>query len=152
MPDFEELSEAEYRQATMTKRELRRDALYDYAVAHPEGFTAPQAMADLELTGKQADIAVRDVRLMLGSDEINLVCDPQGSRDPWLYRLVGDMDGAAPWIANRERDMMSRLQTVRAVASSIVHATDGRSLGGRRAAKVRRTITRLIEDLEESQT
>lgn len=83
------------------------------------------------------------------ADTINLICTPQGSREPWLYELVGTYEDAAPWSQNRVGDLETRLVTIHSVASTLVNATDGRTVGGRKARKIRRTITRLIEDLAD---
>jgi hypothetical protein len=90
------------------------------------------------------------LRLLLGNDDqINLVCDPQGTGQPWLYRLIGDVDGARSWVANRLRDSETRIGTIRAICSSLVSATDGRSADGRRARIMDKGLTRILEDLAE---
>ena len=136
----------------MSVREYRMNAMYDFAVEQPEGFTVEEAMAALDLTHAQANKAIRDVRLTFADDEINLVCDPQGRGDRWLYRLVGTIEAGSPWVANRNRDLDSRLHTIYAVSTSLARAADGRTVIGRRAKRVQLVIGRLIEDLAEIAT
>jgi hypothetical protein len=125
--------------------------LFDYAVSKPEGFTKDDVMEDLNWDRGTFSHASRALRIMLGSDdEVNLVCTPQGKGQPWLYQLTGQLgDDAKLWISNRLTDCESRVQTVRAITSSIVSATDGRSTDGRRARLMQRSMTRLTEDLAE---
>lgn len=146
---FDEISPDEYRVLTLSKRELRRDALYDLAADRPDGFTVTDVHQELGWPYGHIRMAIRDLRLLMEDDTISLVCDPQGKGERWLYRLVGTLEEGSPWIANRERDMLSRLQTVHAVASSIVNATDGRTITGRKAALTKRIVGRLLEDLSD---
>ena len=50
----------------------RAGTLFDYAVEQPEGFTVPDACQHFEWSRSQFTRAVRALRLILGSDEINL--------------------------------------------------------------------------------
>lgn len=134
----------------MSARELRRDELFDAAVAIPAGFTVDDIRASHGWSHAQVNIAIRDLRVFLGDtgDTINLVCDPQGNRDRWLYRLVGNLDDVRAWSANRVRDAEGRVRTMQAVMTSIVAATDGRTIPGRKARLMHRSFTRLVEDLD----
>lgn len=124
--------------------------LFDFAVLHPEGFTNEEALAELGLKHiTTLNRVIRRLRLILGTDEINLVCDPQGQRERWLYRLIGTIDLGSPWIRNRLRDLEARLETQHSVARSLVNATDGRSIEGRKARLCAKTLGRLREDLAE---
>lgn len=135
----------------MDRYDIWAGELFDFAVSRPEGFTNVEAMAELEIK-RLSDFnrSARRLRITLGEDdEINLVCDPQGSGEKWLYRLVGNLEEAGPWVANRLRDMEARLETQHGVAKSVVTATDGRSVEGRKARLFAKVYSRLREDLEE---
>lgn len=132
----------------MDARSRRAALLFDFAVSKPNGFTLEDIEREFSWDRKTFFVAVRQLRTaMQGDDEINLVCNPRGSRQTWLYRLVGNYTDAKPWMSNRMGDMERRLETVQGVASSIKNATDGRSKEGRKARKVLRTVSYLIEEL-----
>lgn len=125
------------------------EALYDYAVAQPEGFTNVDFMAEHGVTLADFNTAVNKLRALLADDTITLICDPGEARSPWTYRLVGKVDEGSPWVQNRLRDAESRFVTMAHVATSLVNATDGRSADGRRARLIHKSLTRLKEDLDE---
>lgn len=134
----------------MSTRTERVGALFDLLAGEPDGLTVTDMRCALGCGVTATEQAIRDLRLTLGdSDSINVVCDPQGQGEEWRYRLVGDLDGNRRWIANRLGDTESRLRTMRAVATSLVAATDGRTLDGRRARLIDKALRRLVEDLEE---
>lgn len=137
---------------SLSPRDIRRDMLFDYAVEHPDGFTKADAMNDLEWGSwpKTFNDAVRDLRVMMGdSDSINLIADPQGSGEQWLYRLVGTVDEGREWVTNRVGDVEGRIRTLQAVVASAVSGSDGRSIEGRKARILHRGISRIVEDLDE---
>ena len=124
--------------------------LFDYLADQPEGVTIDDIAAELGVVYSRARKIVRKLRLLLGeTDQINLVCDPAGASERWIYRLVGNLEAARPWIDTRLRDLEARLETSRAVAKSLISATDGRTNDGKRVRKIERALTRLLEDLEE---
>lgn len=125
----------------------RAGLLFDYAVVHPDGFTNVEAMEDLEWSLRYFNEAVRDLRLILAGDSINLIADPAGEREPWIYRLVGTFTDARAWSSNRLRDMEARLETIQAVAFSIVGSTDGRTTDGRKAKLIVAVVGALREQL-----
>jgi hypothetical protein len=126
--------------------------LFDYAVAHPNGFTKDDIEADLGWEPATTQWVARNLRLTFADDDINLVCEPQGQGERWLYKLVGNPDDARIWATNRTADLESRLRTMAAVASSLENATDGRTVEGRKARKIHRSLARLVEDLEDITT
>ena len=125
--------------------------LFDYAVAHAEGFTYQDVERDLKWRRNEFGKVANRLRAMLGNDDrINLICEPQQtSSDPWIYKLVGNLQAAQPWNGNRIGDCESRIMTMHAVLSSIVSGSDGRTKEGRRARIMHRALGRLIEDLAE---
>lgn len=132
-------------------RDARRDELFDLAVASSDGFTVDDVIARYGWRHDQVNEAVRDLRRFLGDvgDTINLPCDPQGKGERWVYRLVGDLDSVRAWAANRVIDAESRVRTMEAVLSSMVAATDGRTIAGRKARIMQRALHRLVEDLDD---
>lgn len=126
--------------------------LFDYAVEHADGFTYRDVEADLGWPRSYFTKIHRKLRLLLGNDdEIVLVCDPQGRREPWRYRLVGGskIEDAVVWQGNRIRDSAARIVTQCAATAAQVRATDGRTNDGRRARIMHRGLTRIQEDLAE---
>lgn len=131
------------------RSEQLRDELFDLAVAHPDGFTVDDIKRQLSIPHKKANIAIRELRKFLGEfDDINLVCDPQGSGERWAYRLAGTLDDMRPWVVGRINDADSRLRTIQAMMSTVVRSTHGNSIEGRRARVIERALGRLVEDLD----
>jgi len=130
-------------------RARRRDDLILLMIAQQSGQTVDDMMVALGCDHPQVNEAIRDVRLWLGDfDEVNLICDPQGTGQRWLYRLVGTLDEMRPWAANRVADSASRIRTMASMLASVVSATDGRSIEGRKARVMERSLRRLVEDLD----
>ena len=123
--------------------------LFDYAVAHPDGFTYVDVENDLGWDRGLFSWVARNLRAEFADDSVNLICEPQGQYEPWLYRLVGTADDARIWSTNRIADLEGRLHTMASVSESVKNATDGRTTEGRKARKINRTLVRLIEDLED---
>jgi len=131
----------------MNRHELA-GVIYDYAVAHPEGFEKLQACEDLGVRPDEFQKAVQVLRDICADDEITLICDPQSKWEGWRYRLTGRFDEARGWITNRIKDLERRLLTVEHLAASLVKATDGRSLIGRKARHIHLSVKHLREQLE----
>jgi hypothetical protein len=123
-------------------------ALFDFAVAHPEGVTRQQIANELHCGCRRVDDVIRALRLVFADDSINLVGQPNG-RGPWLYFLRGTVDEVRPWIAREFAYGESFLGTMRAVLTSIDNAVDGRKVDGRTVRIWRRTVTRALEDLAD---
>lgn len=134
----------------MTARDIRRDALFDLLVANPNGITVNEMMDQLGWSHRQCNDAVHDLRLFFAdtSDTINVTCDPQGSRQRWLYTLVGSLAKVRGWTANRLRDSESRIRTMQSVMHAVVTATNARTVEGQKARVMERGLRRLIEDLD----
>lgn len=126
------------------------DTLFDYAVERPVGFTRYDVADDLGWTKDRFTKAVNATRRTLGHDDmINLVCDPQGQHEAWLYRLVGTPAESSVWIANRVGDTEARLHTMKDVSRSMERASDGRTIAGRKARKMARSFEYLIQELAD---
>lgn len=131
----------------LTTEKINR--LYDYAVAAPDGFTIEDVRRDLGWRRSDFNHVVNRLRKMFGTDDINLVCSPQGMNEPWLYKLVGNTDETKVWQDNRLGDAEERINTIRSIARSTVNMTDGRTTEGQRARIIDRSLGRLLEDLAE---
>jgi hypothetical protein len=133
-----------------TAREQHRIDLLDYALASPGGITVEDMMSQFGWNHGTANTAIRDLRLYLGDfEDIAFPGDPQGGTQPWLYRLVGNLDDIRAWASNRVTDADSRLRTMQASMRSIVNATNGRTKEGRKARVTEKALRRLIEDLDD---
>lgn len=124
----------------------RVDLLFDLLNEHPQGVTLAEIMPAIQVRDKShANRVIRAFRLMFAKEKVNLTATPQGPGEEWLYTL-----GAEPevWAANRVGDTESRLETMAAVMQSVVNATDGRTLVGRKARKMEVAFRHLQEDLD----
>lgn len=132
-----------------TALDARVNALFDFAAAAPDGFTIDDACHHLRCTRAQVRDAIRQLRLALADDTINLICEPASYLEQWTYRLVGNYDDAKGWAANRISDCRTRMVTIKGVAASVVLGTDGRTIEGKQAKKIARTLGFLIEELAD---
>jgi hypothetical protein len=130
----------------MTADDERAGLLFDYAVAHVK-FTNEDVMRAHDWTIKMFNRAARRLRLTFADDSINLVCHPRGQGQDWEYELVGDYAKARGWIANRILDTESRIETERAVMSSIANNIDGRTVQGRKVRLISSVLGGLQEQL-----
>lgn len=133
----------------MAKAVAYAGELFDYAAEKPNGFEKLRACQTLGITPDQFNRAVRSLRSILATDEINLVCISQGFGQPMRYELVGNLERAQPWIKVRYAALESQLETVLNVSASLVNATDGRTIPGRKARLIHRHVGRLIEDIAD---
>jgi len=124
--------------------------LFDFLVDHSEGVTWEDTKKEFRWAKDRPHFfhVVRRLRQILGDDDqINVVCDPRGHRETWLYRLVGDPEEALPWQANRLKDLEARLETIAAVAASVARNVDKRTIVGRKASKIESTVGYLLHEL-----
>lgn len=133
------------------RRQLDDEAglLYDFAVDHPRGFIYEDAKDKFGWHYSRFIKVVRHLRQILSADEITLTATPQGQHERWLYMLVGTYDAARPWATNRVGDLETRLDTIHGVANTLTNATDGRSVEGKKARLIERTIRHLMENLND---
>lgn len=108
----------------------RAAELFDYAASKPE-WTKHMAMGHFGWSAHVLGEAIRTLRKLLAGDQINLVVEPHGC--DWVYKLVGDLEGAMPWCAVRLRSVESQLNTLDDVVQSIVNGTKAGSRDGKRA-------------------
>jgi len=131
----------------------RRAALvgqaYDLLAAAPEGLNKHQIADGLGVSVHEVTHLIRDLRLTLGSDDITVTTDPNGMRQPWIYRLVGTLGGAVRWIRNRVKDSEARIETLYAVIAPVAKVADKRTMEGRKAVLILRAVGRLREDLTD---
>jgi hypothetical protein len=89
------------------------------------------------------------LRRSLADSDWTVIAEAVGPQQPWMYRAVDSYDDAAWWVDNRLGDAETRFTTLHAVAKSLVSATDGRTVEGRRARIMERHSTRMMEDLAD---
>lgn len=134
----------------MSGRRVKPDetaALFDYLVSQ-ERVTMAEIAHHLGVGFRRAGDVVRELRLIFGNDDtINLVCERVGPRQPSIYFLAGQLDGAKPWTLERLGDAETRLETIAAVVQSFVNGTDGRTVDGKIARLFARSIDRAREDI-----
>lgn len=136
----------------MGARDIRMGVLFDYLVAEPDGVTITQIESHLECSRKLANQAVRDLRIWCGDDDsMNVDCEQQGHRQRWLYKFVANWGDIKGWELNRLLDLVTRIETMRAVIASIDRGTDARTYDGKRSRIFKRHLLRMIEDLESLQ-
>lgn len=124
--------------------------LFDLLASEPGSLTGSVMRDRLGWRSRRFEQAVHDVRITLGDDDtINLVATSQPGGGEWHYELTGAAAIARPWQANRLVDLDSRIRTMRAVASSLRRALDARTVDGRRAKVLARTLDYLIETLDD---
>lgn len=121
----------------MKAREERAGLLYDFAVAHPAGFTNTEAMDEFGWSLRRFNEAVQTLRDILGNDDtISFVCSPQGQNEDWRYQLVGTYGDMRPWTTNRLIDAERRVITIGNVTGPIVRNSDGRTVEGKKARMI----------------
>lgn len=122
---------------------------FDFAADQSTGFTDRELAAHLGVDHRTVRDVIQKLRDVLGHDDsINLVCEPQGQRQKWLYRLVGNMEDSRWWAANRILDTERRIRTQYNVCRAMARATDGRTIEGRKARIFERSLQRLLEDVD----
>ncbi len=115
-------------------------------LSNDTGWVTRQQIADyLEMSHKSVDRVVRDLRITLGvSDSITVVARINKGGG---YRLVGRYEDAAPWATGRIADAETRIETLQFSMSSVVKATDGRTVEGKKARLVEMSMRHLLEQL-----
>jgi len=121
--------------------------LFDFAAAHRRGFTYEDVSRRLHWPYPAFMGAVRRVRRILGNEDQTLLCTPQGSGERWLYQLTSDPKVHRTWTRFRLKSIESSLETTERAATTIMRATDGRTVDGRKARLIERSVRHLREDL-----
>ena len=144
----------------------RRLWLFDLLVDNPDGLRYPEVEEETGWSSCIFQATVQSLRDWLAVDgndidgvHYTLPCDPEPGnwRGPWVYCLTpGDEvepSAAAAegkrWLINRLSDVDRRLVTVQNTTVNIVRQTDGRTVVGKKARDLHKTISRAMEDLDE---
>lgn len=136
-------------------RQARVTAMFDWFADHPAGGTMAEIRKDLEdetdwtWARETTKRTLRQLRLEFGGDQCNVVCDPVGHGNPYVYRLVGTFAEAAPWVRSRIAHTKAQLITMEAVHTSTSQVSDARTIEGREARAISRGIRRILEDIDE---
>ena len=136
----------------MTARLDRAAKVYDLLAEAPGGLTVDQMADSLGCGVGSIRGAIQALRDLLGdTDTINVVCepDPHAPNDRWLFRLVGNVEGARAWATNRISDTERRIRTMYQVIASVTSGTSPNSKDGKKARLMKKALGRLIEDLDE---
>ena len=123
--------------------------LFDFATDHPDGFTFTQLRDALGWDYSRFTYVKRWLRELFAEDGYTLICIPQAAGLGWLYKLTNEYADARTWANIRTLDIVQRIETLRNVASTLVHATDPSSLEGEIALLTHKGFTRLWEDIRD---
>lgn len=126
--------------------------LAQYLLDNPTGLTRPEMAALLGCSEQTVQFTIQELRDSLADIEgYNLICEPDTTtwpQQPWIYRLVNNLDDARWWARNRLRDSRRRIETQRAVMSSVAIALDRRTVDGRKAHAIEVALRHLSENLQ----
>lgn len=127
------------------------EQVFDYLAGHPDGATGDEMAAWLEVSKSTIQRVVHDLRIVLGgTDSITVTCEALGlPTEPHTYRLVGNLEDATGWLSARILEQEVRLETIEYSTASLVTGSDGRTLEGKKARKIHRTLKYLREELAE---
>jgi hypothetical protein len=128
-------------------RRARVGELFDLLANAPEGITVYKIADELDVPLATARTAIRDIRVEFASSDINVTAQPNGQRQPWLYRLTASYKEAQPWFQNRTDDLGARLETIESIAASISSGARHGTVEWKKARKVYRTVHYLREEL-----
>lgn len=128
--------------------------IYDVLADAPDGMTIYDIAVKIDLPVHSCRRAMRNARLTLAEgDTLFVIAEPQGPREPWLYKLVDGKVLVRPdesgWTTNRVGDAQSRVHLLHVAMDVAARATDGRSIEGRKARVMAKSLRRLDEDLTE---
>ncbi len=123
------------------------NAAFDLLVEGPQ--TGQELAKHLDVTVTTAQRVVHDLRLTLGNnDTITVMTNHQGRpNEPHLYELVGNYEDSIQWRKGRISDIEARLVTAEYSIMPIARGADGRTVEGKKAAKIERTLRYLREEL-----
>jgi DNA-binding transcriptional regulator LsrR (DeoR family) len=125
----------------------RRMAVLDTLQQHPEGLSAADIARQM---GVRLRVIRRDIRRLRRDVSVdNIPAVPNGHRQPWLYFLTNEAQPNEAWAKNRVADMESRFLTQIGQAKTMVRVTNGRTVEGRKARKIERTLEYLMRELDE---
>jgi hypothetical protein len=114
--------------------------------AEPDGMDKRQIAAKLSVPVRVVVKIIRKLRLILGAgDSINVPWRADGRRR--VYFLAGQVDLGQQWQGARIAKKLADLEIDLAWWRSMVEATDGRTLDGKRARLALRHQQRLFEDI-----
>lgn len=122
---------------------------YDLLVAEPDGLDKHQIASKLGVPVRVVVPILRKLRLILGGgDSINIPWRSEGRRR--IYFLTGQIEQGQQWQAARISKKLADLEVDLAWWRSMVEATDGRTVDGKKARLALRHQQRLFEDMSES--
>ncbi len=112
--------------------------------------TGGQLAEELDVTTSTIIRVVHDLRLILGGDDtIVVVSRPQGQHEPHLYELVGNYQDSVEWRHGRISNLEARLRIDEYSMRAIARGSDKRTVDGKKADKIQRTLKYLREELAD---
>ena len=112
--------------------------------------TGQQLATELDVAATTVIRIIHDLRLVLGHDDtITVITEPQGLKEPHLYTLVGNYEQSVQWRHGRISNIEARLRVDEYSMMSIARGTDKRTVDGKKAVKIERTLRYLREELAE---
>ena len=112
--------------------------------------TGQQLATELDVAATTVIRIIHDLRLILGHDDtITVITEPQGPKEPHLYKLVGNYEQSVQWRHGRISNLEARLRVDEYSMRSIARGTDKRMTDGKKAVKIERTLRYLREELAE---
>lgn len=132
------------------RRVEQLNRLFDLFAQHPDGMTLRQLGAALNVSRGVIQARIRELRQMFADDDYNIVGNlPATPRAPYVFQLVRVGEDTRWWHNHQMQHLESRLKTITAVAESVTHMTDGRSIEGKKARKIHRTLEYLEKELQD---
>lgn len=114
---------------------------------HPEGLTLTQIMWATKWSESMTRTVLHRARLRLRDEGFNIMVENLGFPDP-AYKLAADSETSEVYRSAHRRNIHAQTEVAVAWASSLVNATDERTLEGKRARRVLISSRRLLEDLQ----
>jgi len=128
---------------------IKTQQLIDYAISMPEGFTAPDAMRDLEWSREVLHDAIRRARRQLAysGDSMTLTMEHDGKQA--VFRLIGTMTELAPYAAANFMTWEKNFDRVTWMLGSVTRGLRADCGEARRAQIFQKHLRRLLEDLAD---
>jgi hypothetical protein len=114
----------------------------------PDGLNSEQLCKLIGAGRDRVRKSIRRLRQDLSGDTYTVIVEPNGTHQPWIYKVTSTPEDAREWQARRVGDLEARIETDRNVALSLVNATDGRSTEGKRVRLIALDLQHLIEKLQ----
>lgn len=134
---------------TYSKKFVKKlNALADFANSHPEGFTKVQAADALGVSYQTMNWMVKGLRIVLKEEHHNLVCKPNGHKQPWLFFLTAETAPMVGYGEFKTSNIKSNLHGTYAVIKSGLKSADKRTKEGKELMIMENDLGALLSKLE----